>query len=467
MITFRSASRRHDQALLHPFSFGAAVCLAVAALVLFSTCVEAQIGTATINPISNFQVQEGSDSVNWSQTSASDDATSGNSVINFTDGNGGTATMVWLAGSTIQSGYSLTGTLVSWTITTPSGGTQAYTDGTARGLPGSFIQTSGVVGSNPIVTINWYAYAANGDILRPVQNAYATFFSFTFSGSSYAAISGGYDYSSRSVETFSDGCTLVYSDQAYLHFYFADQKYADYSIAPGDYCYTYQNDSTAANGLTAINGCSLLVSGSTVSLPLKITSYVLNGVTENPNWVYFPPGGGFQMNYSVQGFPANFDSGGNLIDLWVSDSNVSSEDIVPAGNLMGLPTYQVASSSGSGSIQLTGFNGIPYITQGSSIVPALSVSGFVYGGSTYQVSGFSQASDGNPLAQYSTRGSNPSTATLEYLATTGALVQLTVNPSSGGTATYVNGASVGQPGAYVWSSSSTAPNALTDVNAAT
>ena len=151
----------------------------------------------------------------------------------------------------------------------------------------------------------------------------------------------------------------------------------------------------------------------------------------------------------------------------MTDEQGNTAVIEPYGTVNQTPggaqIYQIDSSSGNS--QFTAFNGMPYVTVGSLLLPQASMSSFTYGGNTYQSSGsYSQASDGNLLATYQTSGTNPSTATLEYSPTTGALVQLSIHPSSGGTATYVNGASVGQPGAYVWSNTSTAANLLTAVN---
>ena len=422
---------------------------------LLGSVASAQTG-APINPISYFQVQEGSTAVSWSQTSTSVDS-SGNSIINFQDGNGGTSTMTW----------SSTGVLSNWSINLGSGFTQVFTDAIGQGCPGSFTLTAGAFGNNPVLSINGHAYVVKGSLLQPTQNSYSRNLTpvplaqFTVAATAYNYVSVGTDYTGQVAGTFANGTkTYVVTENQGFQVYGADGTCADYLVDPSGRTYTYQESSTAANQLSKLNGESLTVSGDTLSFPVPIMSFVVNGVTYTLATVALSASSGVYCQYTNSNGPvyASTNPNGSLNNLRVL-SGQSSMYIVPGNSPL---TFQEAGPAGS--FVFTAFNGIPYVLQGSVLVPQGPVSGFTFGGSTYQFTGYLQAGDGNWIAQYQTSGANPVNATAEYSPNTDALVKLTVNAPGGGTAVYVDGASVGQPGAYVWSSTSTATNQLSALN---
>jgi hypothetical protein len=435
---------------------------------VFSSAALAQTGGTLINPISNFQVQEGSTAVSWSQNGTSVDPTTGNSVITFQDGNGGTSTMTWLS----------TGTLSSWAINLASGGTQVYTDGVGQGEYGTFVLTGGAAGSNPVLSVNGHAYVVNGNVLQPATiaggSSNATIplvpaMHFTYGGVIYQFVSCGTDYAGTVVANFANGAsTFTFTELSGLQFYFPNGSYANYSVDSTGRNYTYQTTSTATNQLTQINGNTLAAMGKLLVLPICITSFVFGGLTYNfGSVVWYASAMGYSTGltwtYTCSIGPSAGGTGsgdnGTLNDFGAGSG--SGTVVVRAGSSANTYILEYTSSSS----QITAINGIPYVTTGSTLVPQGPVSGFAYGGNSYQFTGYGVATDGtgNWLAQYQTTGANPQTATVEYSPGSDAFAKMSINTGSG-TATYVNGASVGQPGAYVWSSTSTAPNQLTTLN---
>ena len=245
----------------------------------------AQSGSATFNSVSYFQVQEGTRLMTWSQTTTSIDPDTGNSVINYADGLGGTSTMILL---------NTTGALRSWTITPASGTPQVYADGISQGQLGSFVLTSGTFGMNNILSINGYAYMANGTILQPVQPGPPLLTSFVYGGSTYTGVSYGMDYSGRCIDLFSNGVSFATTVEVQGSIYLANGTCANYSVDPTLSLYTYQSGSTAPNQLTQLNGCPLLVDGKVCALPIPTsftwngTSFTFSGAWYNGGWLNAP-----------------------------------------------------------------------------------------------------------------------------------------------------------------------------------
>ena len=418
------------------------------------------------NPISYFQIQEGSTAVSWSQASAQLDSSTGNSVITFQDGNGGSSTMTWLAA---------TGALSSWTITVNGGTTETFTDAIGQGCPGSFVLTSGAFGTNNVLSINGHPYVPNGNLLAPAQTltysglAPLKLIQLVYGETTYSYASTGVDYNGVSEGIFSNGtATVIVNGSNGLQIYFPDGTCAVYSIDSTNRFYTYQTGCTAPNQLSQINGYLLTASGNTLSLPLPISSFVWGGITCTFSSIFWNVesvtsfGTCLTSRYTggvyAQGtvYPS-----GSLRELTVEIYSPQFEDqFVGPGTVAN--TYTLSGFSGPNNF--SAINGIPYVQQGNVLVPQGPVNTLNYGGNAYQFTGYSQASDGNWLAQYSTGGSTPSTASVEYSPANDAIVKMSINAAGGGTAVYVDGATVGQPGAYVWSNTSTAANALSTVN---
>ena len=441
------------------------VLLASLIFVVFIASASAQSGGASINPIASFQVFQGDDSFTYVQSNATVDAATGNSVITYGTTSGGVSTMTWLANA---------GTLVSWTISPPFGWTPlVLTDASGQGQPGSFAVTSSSSWNIQVLSINGHPYVCNGNYLQPASQSRYSYgpnqclSGLTYNGATYSLMTAATDYSGRVIGTYigGSGCCAFTGNQG-LQIYFGDGTVAKYVTDPTGRSYTYLPASTGQNQLTQINGYTLLGTANTRSLPVAITSFVWNGANFNlssVSWQGANAGDRPGLSYNFTG-PGDvlqtYDANGNFQTMWVYNLDHSSYGLIVPGTT----PYTYANTYGFGTCMFTAFNGISYVWQGGLLVPESPVTHFAYGGSTYQLTSSSVASDGNWVAQYQTSGPNSLTATAEYSPSTDALVKLTVNSALGGTATYVDGATVGQPGAYVWSNTSTAANLLSGVN---
>ncbi len=435
-------------------------------------------------PINAFKTQLGQTIVSWNQTSFVSDGTSSGMIGSFQDGNGGSASIHW----------SQPHVVALWTINSVTGGTQTYTSAPNEGYQGMFLLTGGAAGADDVIMIGSAPYQLSNSLLAPVQGSAASFSGlsgFVFGSTHYSALSAAYDYqgigwiylaaddgSTPAVyacsASFSQGMqnfTTTFGQIQGMQINFSDGTYAQYSSDPTGRSFVYLTTSTASNGLKQINGYPLTLANNMASLPAAIQSfgcsgatYSLTSCTWNNAYYSADPLQNHCLTWNYTG--GNGTAAGNFFP----NGQISEFDVITSSSTFGiangtiLRTYQMLQGNGSA---FTAFNGQSYAWTGSLLVPQGPVSAFTYGGSAYQFSNYAPANDGNLIAQYQTTGTNPQTASLEYSSTTDALIKLNVSSASGGTATYVDGASVGRPGAYVWSTTSTAANLLTTVNNST